>query len=375
MLSAQAYNAVCMDREGTAMNKKIRIGKHLVGEGAPVFIVAEMSANHNMDFDRAVKIIRAAKEAGADAVKIQTYTADSITLDCDDPCFQITQGTLWDGITLHKLYESAYTPWEWQPKLKKIAEEMGLEFFSSPFDFSSVDFLEKMEVPAYKVASFEITDIPLIRKIARKGKPVILATGIAHMADIELAMRACREEGNEDVVLLKCTSAYPTPYEAVNLRTIPAMGETFDCVAGLSDHTMGSAVAGAGVALGAKMVEKHFTLRRGDGGADSAFSMEPEEFAIMVDQIRKIELALGKVTYDLTPAQEREREHSRSLFVAKDMKAGDIFTPENLRSVRPANGLHTMYYEELLGKKINRDAKMGTPMSWALIDFQSEGTE
>lgn len=352
------------------MNRKIQIGNHILDENSPAFIVAEMSANHNMDFCRAVEIIRAAKDAGADAVKIQTYTADTITLDCDAPCFQITQGTLWDGTTLHKLYQTAYTPWEWQAELKKIAEELGLEFFSSPFDLGSVDFLEGLGVPAYKVASFEITDIPLIKKIAGKGKPIIIATGVARLADIELALKTCREAGNEDVILLKCTSAYPTPYEAVNLRTIPSMRDAFDCLTGLSDHTMGSAVAGAGVALGAKMVEKHLTLRRADGGADSAFSMEPEEFKEMVDNIRKIELALGKATYDLTPAQEREREHSRSLFVAQDMKAGEVFTPGNLRSVRPANGLHTKYYEELLGKKVARDVPMGTPMSWELVDFR-----
>ena len=351
------------------MEKEIRIGRHLLSENSPAFIVAEMSANHNMDFDRAVAILKAAKDAGADAVKIQTYTADTITLNCDDPCFQITQGTLWDGTTLYKLYQSAYTPWDWQPKLKTIAEEMGLEFFSSPFDLSSVDFLENMGVPAYKVASFEITDIPLIKKIAHTGKPIIIATGIAHLSDIDLALKTCKEAGNEKVILLKCTSSYPAPYEDINLRTMPSMGETFDCLAGLSDHSMGSAVAGAAVALGARMVEKHLTLSRADGGADAAFSMEPAEFKEMVDNIRKIELALGKVTYDLTPKQAREREHSRSLFVAEDMKAGDIFTPENLRSVRPADGLHTMYYEELLGKRIKRDAKLGTPMSWDLVDF------
>lgn len=354
------------------MKKEIHLGEHLIGEEAPVFIVAEMSANHNMDFDRAVAIIRAAKEAGADAVKIQTYTADTITLDCDAPCFQIDQGTLWDGLTLHKLYETAYTPWEWQPKLKKVAEDMGLVFFSSPFDLTAVDFLEEMNIPAYKVASFEITDIPLIRKIARLGKPIIMATGIARLADIELAVQTCRQEGNENVILLKCTSAYPAPYEEVNLRTIPAMSETFGCISGLSDHTMGGAVAVAAVALGAKVIEKHLTLRRADGGADSAFSMEPAEFKEMVDNIRKVELALGNVTYDLTPKAIREREHSRSLFVAKDMKAGDIFTPENLRSVRPADGLHTVYYEELLGKKIARDTAMGTPMRWELVDFNGE---
>lgn len=352
------------------MKQEIKIGNRIIREDSPTFVIAEMSANHNMDFDRAVEIMRAAKAAGADAVKIQTYTADTITLDCDAPCFQITQGTLWDGTTLHKLYETAYTPWDWQPKLKKLAEEMGLIFFSSPFDLTAVDFLEEMDVPAYKVASFEITDIPLIRKIARLGKPVIMATGIARLADIELALQTCREEGNEQVILLKCTSAYPAPYEEVNLRTIPSMRDTFHCIAGLSDHTMGSAVAGAAVALGAKVVEKHLTLRRADGGADSAFSMEPEEFKEMVDNIRKIELALGQVTYELTPKAAREREHSRSLFVAKDMKAGERFTPENLRSVRPADGLHTKYYEELLGKKIARDAKLGTPMSWELVDFR-----
>lgn len=351
------------------MDKKIDFGGRLISEDSPTFIIAEMSANHLMDFDRAVQIMREAKQAGADAVKIQTYTPDSITLDCQDPCFQITQGTIWDGTTLYRLYESAYTPWEWQPELKKKAEEMGLLFFSSPFDLYSIDFLEKMDVPAYKVASPEITDIPFLKKIARTGKPVIISTGIAYMADIELALRTCREEGNEKVILLKCTSAYPAPYEDINLRTIPSMKESFDCIAGLSDHTMGSAVAEAAVALGAKVVEKHLTLRRADGGADAAFSMEPEEFGDMVENIRRIEKALGKVTYDLTPKQKKTREHSRSLFVAKDMKAGQVFTPENLRSIRPANGLHTMYYEEILGKRIARDAKSGTPMSWDLVDF------
>ena len=352
------------------MNKEIKIGNRVISADAPTFIIAEMSANHGMDFDRAVAIMQAAKDAGADAIKVQTYLPDTITLDCDDDCFQITQGTLWDGTTLHKLYQTAYTPWEWQPKLKKIAEEMGLIFFSSPFDLTSIDFLEEMDVPVYKVASFEINDIPFIRKIARTGKPIIISTGIAYMADIELALKTCKEEGNENVILLKCTSAYPSPYEDVNLKTIPSMMEIFDCITGLSDHTMGCAVAGAGVALGAKVVEKHMTLRRADGGADAAFSMEPEEFKEMVDNIRIIEKAVGKVTYDLTAKQKASRDHSRSLFVAKDMKAGDVFTPENLRSVRPSCGIHTKYYEELLGKKIRKDAKLGTPMSWELVDFE-----
>lgn len=351
------------------MNKQIKFGNHIISEDSPTFIIAEMSANHLMDYDRAVAVMKAAKDAGADAVKIQTYTADTITLDCDDPCFQITQGTIWDGTTLHKLYQTAYTPWEWQPKLQEEAHKMGLEFFSSPFDFSAVDFLEEMNVPAYKIASFEINDIPLIRKIARLKKPMIFATGVARLADIELALDTCKEEGNEDVILLKCTSSYPAPYEDINLKTIPSMAQTFDCLAGLSDHSMGHAVADAAVALGAKVVEKHLTLRRADGGADAAFSMEPEEFALMAENIRKIEKALGKVTYELTEKQTREREHSRSLFVAQNMKAGDVFTPENLRSVRPGCGLHTKHYEEILGKKITRDAKLGTPMSWELVDL------
>ncbi len=352
------------------MKKEIMIGDHRIAPDSPTFIIAEMSANHLMDFNRAVAIMEAAKNAGADAIKVQTYTPDTITLNCDAPCFQITQGTIWDGTTLYKLYQRAYTPWEWQPKLQKLAEEMGLIFFSSPFDLTSVDFLEEMNVPAYKVASFEINDIPFIRKIARTGKPIIMSTGIAYLSDIELALKTCREEGNEQVILLKCSSAYPTPYEDINLNTIPSMREVFDCIVGLSDHTMGCAVAGAGVALGAKVVEKHLTLRRADGGADGAFSMEPEEFKEMVDQIRMIEKALGKVTYDLTAKQKASRDHARSLFVAKDMKAGDVFTPENLRSVRPSCGLHTQYYEEILGKRIRKDAPLGTPMSWELVDFQ-----
>lgn len=351
------------------MKKQIQIGNKRIGAGAPTFIIAEVSANHLMDYDRAVEIMRAAKEAGADAVKVQTYTADTITLDSQEPCFQISKGTLWDGMTLHKLYESAYTPWEWQPRLKEEAENMGLIFFSSPFDLTSVDFLEDMDVPAYKVASFEINDIPFIQKIARLGKPVIISTGIARLADIELALQTCKEEGNENVILLKCTSAYPAPYEEVNLKTIPNMQETFDCVVGLSDHTMGSAVAGAGVALGAAVVEKHLTLRRAEGGADAEFSMEPEEFKEMVDHIRMIEKALGWATYELTEKQVKSRQmFSRSLFVAEDMKAGEIFTPQNLRSVRPGIGLHTKHYKDLLGKKVKQDVKMGTPMSWSLVE-------
>lgn len=349
------------------MEKKIKIGSRYVGEGEGTFIVAEVSANHLQDYDRAEDIIRAAAEAGADAVKLQTYTPDTITLDCDNEYFQITQGTIWDGTTLHKLYETAYTPWEWQPKLKKYAESLGMECFSSPFDATAVDFMHEMDMPAYKIASFEINDIPLIRKIAKLGKPIIFATGIAYLEDIERAIRVCKEVGNEQVILLKCTSTYPSPYEDMNLKVIPNMAEVFDCVAGLSDHSMGSAVAVASVALGAKMVEKHLTLSRADGGPDAAFSMEPDEFKRMVDEIRIAEKALGKVTYELTEQQKRSREDGRSLFVVKDIKAGEIFTEENVRSIRPAFGMHTMYYDEVLGQKAKTDLVKGTPMDWKYI--------
>ncbi|MDD6202494.1 MAG: pseudaminic acid synthase [Lachnospiraceae bacterium] len=350
------------------MQKQFKIGKKYVGGDAPTFIVAEMSANHLQDFDRAKAIIKAAADAGADAVKLQTYTADTITLDCDNDYFQITQGTIWDGTTLHKLYEEAYTPWEWQPELMKYANELGLECFSSPFDPTAVDFMEKMNMPAYKVASFEINDIPLIRKIARLQKPIIFATGIAYLEDIERALRVCKEEGNEQIILLKCTSTYPSPYEAMNLKVIPNMAQVFDCSTGLSDHSMGCTVAVASVALGAKMVEKHLTLSRADGGPDAEFSMEPAEFKQMVEEIRIVEKALGKVTYELTEQQTRSREDGRSLFVVKDIKAGEMFTEENVRSIRPNFGLHTMYYEEILGKKAKTDITKGTPLAWKLIE-------
>lgn len=349
------------------MDKRIRIGKRYVGEGEKTFVVAEVSANHLQDYGRAEAIIKAAAQAGADAVKLQTYTPDTITLDCDNDYFQITQGTIWDGTTLHKLYEEAYTPWEWQPRLMEYANGLGLECFSSPFDATAVDFMKEMDMPAYKVASFEINDIPLIRKIAGLGKPVILATGIAYLEDMERALQVCKEEGNEQVVLLKCTSAYPSPYEEMNLKVIPNMAQVFDCITGLSDHSMGTAAAVASVALGAKMVEKHLTLSREDGGPDGAFSMEPDEFKKMVDEIRIVEKALGKVTYELTEKQKRSREDGRSLFVVKNMKEGEIFTEENVRSIRPAFGLHTMYFDEIMGRRARTDISKGTPLDWKLI--------
>ena len=350
------------------MNKEFKIGTRTISPTSPTFIVAEISANHNQDFHRAVEIVHAAKEAGADAIKLQTYTADTITIDCDDPCFQINEGTIWDGTTLYKLYQEAYTPWDWQPKLMEEANKLGMECFSSPFDFSSVDFLEEMNVPAYKIASYEINDIPLIRKIAKLHKPMIFATGVAYPEDIERALAVCKEEGNEDILLLKCVSSYPTPYEAVNLNVIPTLAKTYDCIAGISDHTMGTIVSAGAVALGAKMIEKHFTLRRADGGPDSAFSMEPEEFAKMVSEVRILEKALGSSEYILTDTQVLEHGGSRSLFVVKDIAAGEILTPENIRSIRPGCGLHTMHYEEILGKRAKLDLKKGTPLSWELID-------
>ncbi|MGG7147254.1 pseudaminic acid synthase [Clostridium butyricum] len=350
------------------MNKCFKIGNVEVSEDSKTFIIAEMSANHLQNYDRAVEIIKKAAWAGADAIKLQTYTPDTITLDCDNEYFQIKQGTIWDGTTLHKLYQTAYTPWDWQPKLKEAAEKEGLVFFSSPFDFTSVDFLEEMNVPAYKIASFEINDIPFIEYIAAKGKPIIMSTGIATMKDIQEALNACRRMGNENVALLKCTSSYPAPVEEANLKTIPNMKETFDVIAGLSDHTMGNAVSIGGVALGAKIIEKHMTLRRSDGGADSQFSMEPEEFKEMVDNIRIVEKAVGKVTYDLSQKQINSREHSRSLFVVDDIKKGEVFTEKNVRSIRPGFGLETKYIKDIIGKTAREDIKKGNPMNWNLIE-------
>ena len=331
-----------------------------------VFIIAELSANHNQNFDLAVKTIKAMKEAGADAVKLQTYTPNTITIDCDNEYFQIKEG-LWRGKTLYQLYQEAYTPWEWQPKLKKIAEDLGLICFSSAFDKTSVDFLEKMNVPNYKVASFEITDIPLIEYIASKGKPVIISTGISTLSDIEEAVNACKRMGNDQIALLKCTSAYPAPIEDANLLTIPNMKETFGTVVGLSDHTLGSSVAVASVALGAMIIEKHFILDRNFGGPDAAFSMEPEEFKQMVKSIREVEKALGKITYDLTEKQKKSRELSRSLFVVKDIKKGEVFTEDNVRSIRPGYGLEPKYLKDILGKRAKKNIKKFTQLKWEMI--------
>jgi pseudaminic acid synthase len=346
----------------------IQIGRRLIGDKHPVFIIAELSANHLQDFDLAVRTIKAMKESGADAVKLQTYTPDTITIDCENEYFQIKQGTLWDGKTLYQLYQEAYTPWEWQPELKKLAEDLGLICFSSPFDKTAVDFLEKMNVPAYKVASFEITDIALIEYIASKGKPIIISTGIATLADIEEAINACKRMGNNQIALLKCTSEYPTPLEDVNLKTIPDMVERFGTVVGLSDHTLGISVPIAAVALGSKILEKHFILDRKLGGPDSAFSLEPEEFRAMAKSVRESEKALGDVSYELTEKIKQSREFSRSLFVVEDMDAGEIFTEINIKSIRPGFGLPPKHLGEILGKKANEDIKRGTPLNWSLVE-------
>lgn len=347
--------------------KPIEIEKRCVGPGNPVYIIAELSGNHNQDFDEAVRLIQAAYDAGADAVKLQTYTPDTITLSCDSEYFRVGEGLLWNGEELYTLYGKAYTPWEWQPELKKISREIGIPLFSTPFDPSSVEFLEKMQVPAYKIASFEVTDIPLIQQVAATGKPVILSTGMATLGEIDEAVSCIRETGNNQIALLKCTSAYPALPEEMNISTIPHMAETFDVPVGLSDHTLGIAVPVAAVALGACIVEKHLTLSRSTPGPDSAFSLEPDEFRAMVDAIRVAEKALGRVNYQVTEQERASRRFRRSLFVVRDIKKGEVFTPENVRSIRPGHGLHPRFIDTVIGKHALRDCKRGTPLAWDMV--------
>jgi len=327
-----------------------------------LYIIAELSANHNNDFDLAVKTIGAMAKAGADAVKVQTYTADAMTIDVkdeDNPYFQPKDSGLWKGYRLYDLYTEASMPYEWQPKLQKITEGLGMEFFSSPFDIAGVDFLETLNVPRYKIASFEITDIPLIKHAASKMKPMIISTGLAEIQDIELAVQACREVGNDDITLLKCTSQYPATVEDANLLTMPDIKERFGVKVGVSDHTMGSTVPVVAVSLGAKVIEKHFILERSQGGADSAFSMEPDEFAAMVKAAREAEKALGKVVYEVTEPNKTRR---RSLFVVEDIKEGEVFSKMNIRSIRPGYGLAPKFYENVLGQKATQDIKRGEPL-------------
>lgn len=326
------------------------------------FIIAELSANHNQNKEIALRTIEAAKNAGADAVKIQTYTADTITLDCDNEYFQIKQGTLWDGTTLYKLYQQAYTPWEWHKELFDYAAELDIPLFSTPFDKTAVDFLETLNNPIYKIASFEITDIPLIEYTASKHKPMIISTGIATLQEIEDAVAACKKAGNSDITLLKCTSSYPAPLNEANLLTIPDICTRFNCKAGLSDHTLGDVCACTAVALGAKVIEKHFIIDRSIGGPDAAFSMEAEEFAVMVKRIRETEECLGKVSYELSDLSKKNRKFSRSLFAVKDIQKGEIFTEDNIRSIRPGDGISPKFLPEMLGKKSDREYKRGEPI-------------
>jgi N-acetylneuraminate synthase len=349
------------------MIEGFQIGQREVGPNQPVYIIAELSANHRQQYSEAVKLVKAAKECGADAVKIQTYTPDTITIKSDTPEFLIGGGTLWDGKTLYELYGEAYTPWDWQPKLKKLADKLGITLFSTPFDKTAVDFLEEMGVPAYKVASLEIVDIPLIEHIARKGKPIIMSTGMATLEELDEAVRAARNGGAKEIALLKCTSAYPALPEEMNLRTIPHLAETFGVPVGLSDHTLGISVPVAAVALGACIIEKHFTLSRSVPGPDSAFSLEPGEFKAMVKAIRTAEKALGEVRYEVSKSEAKSRVFRRSLFVVKDMKAGELFTEENVRSIRPSHGLHPRYLHDVLGRRAAQDIKRGIPLSWELI--------
>jgi pseudaminic acid synthase len=349
------------------MTGHLNINNRRVGPGYPVYIIAELSANHNQSYDQAVKLVQAAKDAGADAVKLQTYTADTLTIRSDQEYFQIGGGTLWDGRTLHDLYQEAYTPWDWQPKLMEMAVSLGMDLFSSPFDSSAVDFLEQMNVPAYKIASFELTDIPLIQRAARTGTPIIISTGMATLSEIADAVQAARDAGASEIALLKCNSAYPAPAEEMNLRTIPHLSGAFDVPVGISDHTLGISVPVAAVTLGACLIEKHLTLSRGAGGPDSAFSLEPDEFRSMVDAVRVAEKALGEVSYSLTKGEVSSRVFRRSLFVVRDVSAGEAFTEENIRSIRPGHGLPPKFITQILGRHAVKDIRMGTPLSWDLV--------
>ena len=342
------------------------IGKHDLNE--KVFIIAELSANHNGSLQTALDTITAMSNSGADAIKLQTYTPDTITLDCDTDIFTISQGTLWDKRKFYDLYSEAMTPWEWHKALFDHAKSLGMEAFSSPFDPTAVDFLSKLDVPAYKIASFEITDIPLIEYTAAKGKPIIISTGIAKLEEIQEALDACRRVGNDQITLLKCTSAYPAALEEMNLLTIPDMIQKFGVTVGLSDHTMSLSAPIAAVALGARVIEKHFILSRDMGGADSAFSLEPHEFRTMVDAVRDTEKLLGNVTYDLSAKSLKSREFSRSLFIAQDVKAGDIITANNVRSVRPGFGMAPKYQKEIMGKTFKENYPKGTPLIWEHIE-------
>lgn len=346
----------------------IQIADFVLGGSGGCFIIAELSANHNGSLEVAKDTIRAAKRTGADAIKLQTYTPETITIDSDKPYFQIDQGTLWDGKTLFQLYGEAYTPWEWHKELFELAREEGLICFSSPFDPTAVDMLEELDVPAYKIASFEIQDIPLIRYAAAKGKPMIISTGIATEEDIKRAIEACRSVGNHDVVILKCTSAYPAPLELANLRTIPDIRERFGVEVGFSDHTYGHLAPCIAVTLGARVIEKHFILDKSIGGPDADFSLDEAEFSQMVQAVRDTEKMLGKASYNLSDKVQKNRKFARSLFVVADVRKGEELTAENVRSIRPGYGLHPMHFDDILGKRFVKDVERGEPLSMDMLE-------
>lgn len=349
--------------------KNFKIGNHEIGVGKSSFIVAEMSGNHGGSFEKAIEIIRSAKAAGADAIKLQTYTADTITLNCHKPDFKLPAGPWENYSTLHDLYREAHTPWEWHQELFEEARKIGLDIFSSPFDHSAVDFLETLNPTVYKLASPEITDIPLLKKIAQTGKPVIISTGVAGPEDIELAVQTLRTSGCEKFIILKCTTAYPSPLSEINLKTMKDLGERFDCFVGVSDHTLGNTVPLAAIALGASMIEKHFTINKNEKTVDSFFSLDQEEFTLMVKQIRDVELCLGSVNYELTPKAKQNIGGRRSLYVSKNIKKGETITPHNIRSVRPSYGLHPKYYDQVLGKRVNIDLEIGDRLSLEVVEI------
>lgn len=349
--------------------KEFKIGNRMVGESHPVLITVDISANHLQDFERAKELVKIVCELGVDAVKIQTYTPDTMTLNSDKDYFQVKVNEAWKGQTLHSLYQKAYTPWEWHADLEKIAQAKNVLFFSTAYDFSSVDFLEKMNVPCYKIASFEITDLLLLKRIAQTKKPVILSRGMANQKELEEALTVLRENGSKDIAILHCISSYPAKAEEMNLKTITDISERFGVVAGLSDHTLTTSLAVASVALGAKIIEKHFTLKRADGGPDAAFSLESEELKRLIREVRDVEKALGEVSYELGFREKENIVFRRSLWVLRNVKKGEVFTKENVGSFRPAYGLEPKYLEEVLGKKAIKDIEFGTPLTKDLIEI------
>jgi pseudaminic acid synthase len=357
-----------MTRRLSQLNNPIKIGDQFVGTGYPPFIVAEMSGNHNQSLEKALSIVEAAARAGAHAVKLQTYTADTLTIDAEEEGFIIQDPeSLWQGKSLYELYREAYTPWEWHKPIIEKCRSLNLIAFSTPFDETAVDFLEGLNVPAYKIASFESNHLPLIRKAASTGKPLIISTGMATIAELDDAVRTARKAGCQDIVLLKCTSTYPASPEDVNLVTIPHLRKLFGVEVGISDHTLGVGVSIAAVAIGASVVEKHFTLSRAEGGVDAVFSMEPPEMRLLSDELLKAWQGLGKISYDLTPREQSSLMFRRSIYVVHDIKAGELFTSKNIRIIRPGAGLQPKYYDILIGKRSSRDIQRGEPMKWEFV--------